>query len=43
MDIRQEVIKRILALNDDDLKKVIDYLEERQQNVSNLQAQNREG
>lgn len=27
MDIREIVIERILALNEDDLKKVIEYLE----------------
>ena len=29
MDIRIEIIKRILALNEDDLKKVIEYLEKK--------------
>ena len=42
MDLRQQVINRILKLNEEDLKKVIAYLEKNQENASNPQAQNRE-
>ena len=43
MDIREIVIERILALNEDDLQKVIAYLEERQETSSSLQEQSQEG
>lgn len=43
MDIRQQVIDRVLSLNDEDLQKVIAYLEERQESASNPRVQNREG
>ena len=42
MDIRQQVIERILALNEEDLGKIIDYLEARQERASDLQGQNPE-
>ena len=40
MDIRQQVIERILALDEDDLQKVIAYLEERRESALGLQEQN---
>ena len=43
MDLRQQVIDRMLSLNEEDLQKVIAYLEKNQENASNPQAQNREG
>ncbi len=43
MDLRQQVIDRVLSLNEEDLQKVIAYLEKNQENASNPQAQNREG
>ena len=40
MDLRQQAIERILALNEEDLSKVIDYLEAHQGSASDLRAQN---
>ena len=42
MDIRQQVIDRVLSLNDEDLQKVIAYLEERQESALNPREQNQE-
>lgn len=40
MDIRQQVIERILMLNEEDLNKVITYLEERRESASDLRGLN---
>lgn len=42
MDLRQQVIDRVLSLNEEELQKVIAYLEKNRENALNPQAQNRE-
>lgn len=43
MDLRQQIIERILKLEEKDLRKVIAYLEEHRESVLNLQVQSQGG
>ena len=41
MDLRQQVIERILTLNEEDLQKVIDFIKQHREDQTGGQAQQR--